>query len=155
MIARTSIIIESSIDEVFAYISNVENMPRWVSGVTRARLTSDGMRQGARFSADYTQGLRPAAIAFKVVEFEPPVRFSTKAERGPFAFPFRATLELRRLNGSTEVTNRVDSGPESIGSRLANLLFGPILRRTIRRRLHQELEALRAGITRGSATAVS
>ncbi len=148
MITRSSIIIERPIDEVFAYVSNVENMSRWVSGVNRVRLLSDRVRSGATFSADYAEGVRRAGIDFKVVEFEPPVRFATKSERGPFSFPFRGTLELKSLGDTTEVTNNVETGPESVAVRLADLLFGPLLRRGIRSRLQEELQALRAGITR-------
>ena len=148
MIARTSIVIERSIDEVFEYVSNVENMPRWVSGVSRVRLLSDKVKSGAKFSAEYAQGMRRAGIDFKVVEFEPPTRFTTKSERGPFSFPFKGTMELRAVGDATEVTNNVETGPESIATRLGSLLFGPVLTRSIRKRLQDELQALRASMTR-------
>lgn len=148
MIAKTSIIIERSIDEVFDFVSDVENMPRWVSGVSRVQLLSDKVKSGTRFSAEYAEGLRTSAIGFKVVEFEPPVRFATKSERGPFSFPFKGTMELRSVATGTEVTNNIETGPESVATRLASILFGPILRRSIRRRLQDELQALRASMTR-------
>ncbi len=148
MIAKSSILIERSIDEVFDYVSNVENMPRWVSGVSRVRLLSDKVKSGTKFSAEYAQGMRRSGIDFKVVEFEPPTRFSTKSERGPFSFPFKGTMELRAVGDSTEVTNNVETGPESVATRLASLLFGPIVKRSVRKRLQDELEALRASITR-------
>lgn len=148
MIAKTSIIIERSIDEVFDYVSDVENMPRWVSGVSRVQLLSDKVKSGTRFSAEYAEGLRRSAIGFKVVEFEPPVRFATKSERGPFSFPFKGTMELRSVATGTEVTNNIETGPESVATRLASILFGPILKRSIRRRLQDELQALRSSMTR-------
>ncbi len=150
MIAKTSIVIERSIDEVFAYVSNVENMPRWVSGVSRVKLLSDRVKAGARFTADYADGLRRSGIDFKVVEFEPPVRFTTKSELGPFSFPFRGTLELRSVGNATEVTTNVETGPDSLATRLVGVLFGPFLRRSTKRRLQEELQALRASITRSS-----
>ncbi len=148
MNTKTSILIDRPIDEVFAYVSNVENMPRWVSGVRRARLVSKKVKSGARFSADYAEGIRSAAINFKVVEFEPPVRFSATSERGPFSFPFRGTLEFRAVGDATEVTSNVETGPESVATRLANLLFGPMVRRGFQRRLQDELQALKASISR-------
>jgi len=148
MITKTSIIIERPIDEVFAYVSNVENMSLWVSGVHRVRLLSDKVKSGAVFTAEYAEGIRKAGIDFKVVEFEPPVRFVTESKRGPFSFPFRGTLEFRAVGDTTEVTNNIETGPESAAVRLANILFGPVLRRGFRRRLQDELQALRAGITR-------
>jgi uncharacterized membrane protein len=148
MIAKTSILIERSIDEVFEYVSNVENMPRWVFGVSRVKLLSDRVKSGARFTAEYAEGLRTSAIDFKVVEFEPPVKFTTTSERGPFSFPFRGTLELRQVGDATEVTTNVETGPESLATRLAGILFGPLLERSTRKRLQDELQALRASITR-------
>ena len=148
MIAKTSILIERSIDEVFEYVSNVENMPRWVSGVSRVKLLSGRVKSGARFTAEYAEGLRTSAIDFKVVEFEPPVKFTAKSERGPFSFPFRGTLELRQVGDATEVTTNVETGPESLASRLAGILFGPLLERGTRKRLQEELQALRSSITR-------
>ena len=130
----------------------VENMPRWVSGVSRVRLLSDKVKSGAKFSLDYAQGARRSAIDFKVVEFEPPVRFATKTVRGPFSFPFKGTLELRAVGDSTEVTNNVETGDESLSSRLANVVFGPILQRSVRRRLHDATGFASAGVSTGEAS---
>ncbi len=148
MKTKNSILIERPIDEVFAYVSNVENMPRWVSGVRRSRLLSKKLKAGARFSADYAEGVRSAAIDFKVVEFEPPVRFSASSERGPFSFPFKGTFEFRAVGDSTEVISNVETGEESLATRLADLLFGPLVRRGFQKRLQAELQALKAGVTR-------
>jgi hypothetical protein len=70
--------------------------------------------------------------------------------QGPFSFPFKGTFELRDVDGKTEVTNNVETGDESLSERLAALILGPFLSRSIRRRLDAELQALRAGITRTS-----
>ena len=148
MDTKNSIVIDRPIDEVFAYVSNVENMPRWVSGVRKVRLLSEKVKAGARFTAEYAHGVRNSAIDFKVAEFEPPVRFIATTERGPFSFPFRGTFEFRSLGDSTEVTSNVETGEESVATRLANLLFGPLVRRGFQRRLQDELQALKAGVTR-------
>ena len=148
MNTKNSIVIDRPIDEVFAYVSNVENMPRWVSGVKRVRLLSKKVKEGARFSAEYAQGVRSSAIDFRVVEFEPPVRFSTRSERGPFSFPFRGTFEFRAVGDATEVTSNIETGEESLATRLANILFGPLVRRGFQRRLQDELQALKASLTR-------
>ena len=148
MNTKTSIVIDRPIDEVFAYVSNVENMPRWVSGVRRVRLLSKKVKAGARFSAEYAQGVRNSAIDFQIVEFDPPRRFAATAERGPFSFPFRGTFEFRAVGDATEVTSNVETGEESLATRLANLLFGPIVRRGFQKRLQDELQALKASLSR-------
>ncbi|MCP3995306.1 MAG: hypothetical protein GY722_09605 [bacterium] len=148
MNTKNSIVIDRPIDEVFAYVTDVENMPRWVSGVRKVRLLSKKVKAGARFSAEYAQGMRNSAIDFKIAAFEPPVRFAATTERGPFSFPFRGTFEFRSLGDATEVTSNVETGDESIATRLANLLLGPLLRRGFQRRLQDELQALKVGVTR-------
>ena len=148
MNTRNSILIDRPIDEVFAYVSNVENMPRWVSGVRRVKLLSEKVKAGAHFSAEYAQGMRSSAISFRIVEFEPPIRFVTKSERGPFSFPFRGTFEFRSVGDSTEVISDVDTGDESVATRLANIVFGPLVRRGFQKRLQDELQALKASLTR-------
>lgn len=148
MSTKNSIVIDRPIDEVFAYVSNVENMPRWVSGVRRVRLLSKKIKAGARFSAEYVEGLRSSFIDFSIVEFDPPVRFVAKSERGPFSFPFRGTFEFRAVGDGTEVITDIDTGEESVGTRLANIFFGPLIRRRVNHRLQEELQALKAGISR-------
>ena len=146
MNTKNSIVIDRPIDEVFAYVSNVENMPRWVSGVRRVKLMSKKIKAGARFSAEYVEGIRSSFIDFSIAEFEPPVRFVAKSERGPFSFPFRGTFEFRSVPDGTEVITDIDTGEESVSTRLANIFFGPVIRRGVRRRLQEELQALKAGL---------
>jgi uncharacterized protein YndB with AHSA1/START domain len=147
MNTKNSIVINKPIDEVFAYVSDVANMPRWVSGVRKARLVSKKLKAGAKFTTEYVDGWRSARIDFSIVEFDPPRRFVTKSERGPFSFPFRGTFEFRAVDDGTEVTTDIETGGESLGNRLADLLFGPWVHRGFQRRLQAELQALRAGVT--------
>ena len=150
MIAEASILIERSVDQVFSFIANVENMPRWVSGVRRARLVSRELGEGARFVAEYVAGGRPSEIEFKVTSYAPPSEFATEADRGPFSF--RGWLELHAVDGKTEVVNRIDAGPDSLATRFVSLLLGPFLRHSMRSRLRRELEVLKKAIVGTSAT---
>jgi len=148
MIAQASILIERSIDQVFSFIANVENMPRWVSGVRRARMVSREIGEGAHFVAEYAAGLRPSEIDFRITSYAPNREFATEADRGPFSF--RGWLELHAIDGKTEVVNRIDAGPDSLATRFVSLVFGPFIRRSMRSRLRRELEVLKKAIV-GSA----
>ncbi len=144
MKATASITIEQPISEVFAFVTAVENMPRWVSGVRAARLTSHEMGKGARYALDYIQGWRSSEVEIEVTEYEPPRSFASKMARGPF--PFEGRLELREVERATEVTNVVEAEPDSVATRFATWLFGPLLRRSWAKRLVRELEQLRTAI---------
>ena len=144
MKATASITITRPIADVFTFVTDVENMPSWVSGVRAAKLQSREMGPGARYVLDYIRGWRPWEVEIEVTEFEPPSAFGSRMARGPF--PFEGRMELREVNSSTEVTNIIEAEPDSVSTRFASWLFGPVLRRSWARRLGRELEQLRSEI---------
>ena len=119
-------------------------MPRWVTGVSGARLSSAEMGAGARYVLDYVRGWRPSEVEIEVTEFEPPSTFGSRMARGPF--PFEGRMELREIDSATEVTNIIEDSPDSVSARFASWLLGPILRRSWAKRLVRELEQLRLAI---------
>ncbi len=144
MKATATVTIDRPIGEVFSYVTDVAEMPRWVSGVSAARLVSGEMGRGARYVLDYVQGWRPSEVEIEVTEFEPPRSFGSRSSRGPFAF--EGKMQLREAGSATEVTNIIEAGPDSLSTRVASWLLGPILRRSFTRRLARELEQLRDAI---------
>lgn len=141
----SSIRIDRTIEDVFEYVAEVRNLPRWVSGVSSARLLSPKMGKGARFVADYTSNRRKNVVEFEVSEFEAPNLLALEVARGPFAF--RGRLKLIRLNGSTEITNEIEADPDSLSARLASLTLGPLLHTKMKERLQRELMTLEQAIT--------
>jgi uncharacterized protein YndB with AHSA1/START domain len=80
-------------DEVFAYVSDLDKLAEWQSGVTGARRTSDGeLRVGA--TALVTRELLGQRIdaPLTVTEYEPPHRMAIGSEVS--GVKARATLEL-------------------------------------------------------------
>jgi carbon monoxide dehydrogenase subunit G len=140
-----SITIDQPKQAVFDFVADVENMPRWVSGVSAARLISPEMAMGARFEAQYRPAWRSDRIEFEVVSYDPPNSFCTRTRRGPFQF--EGCVSLADAGGGTTVTNTIEAGPDSLSTRLATMLFGPFLRRSMRRRLAGELTALEHAVT--------
>ncbi|MFQ5553733.1 MAG: SRPBCC family protein [Acidimicrobiia bacterium] len=142
--ASATVTIERPIGEVFSYVTDVEKMPGWMSGVRAARLVSKEMGRGARYVLDYIQGWRPSELEIEVTEFEPPRSFASRIFRGPFAYEGR--IELREVETATEVTNTIEAGPDSLSTRVVTWLLGPLLLRSFTRRLVVELEDLRRAI---------
>ena len=63
--------VHGPVEEAFAYASNVENMDRWMAGVSDARWTSGSDRgQGASFASKYTYFGRTSDITYEVTETE-------------------------------------------------------------------------------------
>ncbi len=145
MKATATISIPRPINEVFDFVTDVDNMPRWISGVSAARLRSKVMDKGARYVIDYVQGWRSSEMEIEVVDYERPRLFASRTSRGTFDYEGR--MELSGDASSTSITNIIEDAPDSLSTTVASALFGPILRRAHRRRLQKELEQLRSAIS--------
>ena len=141
MKATASISIDRPVDEVFDFVTNVENMPSWVSGVSGARMVSKAMEKGARYVLDYVAGWRSSEVEIEVVDYERPRVFASRISRGPFDYEGR--MELAGDSTSTSITNIIEDDPDSGASQIAAWVFGPLVRGARRRRMERELETLR------------
>lgn len=140
-----SITIPQRREDVFAFVSDVSNMPKWVTGVSAARMISPEMAVGARFECVYRPNWRNDRIELQVTSFDPPDSFCTKTSRGPFQA--EGCVSLESTPEGTVVTNTIEAGPDSLSTELAMLLFGPFLRRSMKRRLARELSALEQAVS--------
>jgi len=121
-IERT-ITIHRPVEEVFAYLSEVEHGPRYISGQREARKTSSGpMGIGTTFatSGKFLRG----RTACEVTEYEPNRRFAWKATSGA---PVATTWDFQPSGPSTRTTfTRVADAhglfrlPQSLLQELAN-----------------------------------
>lgn len=142
MQASASIDIDRPIGDVFEYVSDPYNMEAWVAGVSHVTLVDeDPSRAGARFESDYTYGGRTVRMAYEVTAFDPPERYATRGE-GPF--PFAGELRLEPTADGTRVTNSIDAASDGLFTSLMFTLLRPVARRTMGRRLREELESLRS-----------
>lgn len=142
--AKASVSITRPVGEVFDYVVDVANMPRWITGVRSARPVDTTMRVGARYLLEYMGGWRANELEVEVTEFDRPNVFASQISRGPFAF--EGTMTFTATDGGTDVTNSIEAGPDSLASRIATLLFGWFLRSSMSRRLQRELETLQRSI---------
>ncbi len=97
------IVIGADPSEVFAYISDLDRIAEWQTGVTEARRTSDGaMRVGA--TAQVTREIMGQRIEapLTVTEFAPPNRLAVESEvSGVRAL---ATLQVEPSGAESELT---------------------------------------------------
>ena len=107
--------------EVFAYLAQFENIPKWNYAIAETqKVTSEPVGVGARFRQLRTLPSR-SEEEFEVVEFEPDRRLSIDGDLGPFHG--RLTYDLDGAGGTTTLTNTVDlqaSGPLSLVANLAS-----------------------------------
>jgi carbon monoxide dehydrogenase subunit G len=100
--AELTIEIARSPEDVFAYLTDVSNLPAWQSGVYGAELVGGGEpRGGARISESRHLLGRELHTTLEIVEYEPPRLFSLRALDGPV--PFAVRHELEPVAGGTRV----------------------------------------------------
>jgi hypothetical protein len=98
-----TIAIERRRDEVFAYLTDFENLPAWNYAISRtSRLGTGPVGVGARYTQTRTIP-RPAEEAFEVTVFTPPYHLAIQGVLGPFEA--ESAYELEDADGSTVLTN--------------------------------------------------
>jgi uncharacterized membrane protein len=133
--ASNSVVIHRPAADVFAFLADGENNPRWRSGVIDIRRKA-GDGQGAV----YEQGVkgpfgRRVAADYEVTDFEPSRRLAFRAIAGPVR-P-EGSYELEDADGGTRVTFTLRFTPHGFSR-----LMAPMVARTMRAEVDQ-LDRLR------------
>ena len=96
--------INRPIEEVFAYLSEIERQPEWVSTLSESRKTSEGpagpgttYRQVSKFLG------RRMDLECEITAYEPPTVYAFRARTGPTHMEMRFTLTSEGPN-TTQVT---------------------------------------------------
>jgi Polyketide cyclase / dehydrase and lipid transport len=133
-----AIVVDRHIEDVFAYVADPLNDPRWCAKVLAVeQLDGDGPGPGARYEVLHRPSrLRPPRrMHYSCVEWEPPVRLGWLEEDG--ADVIRVTYELEEVWTATRLTQRDDP---HLG---APRLLHPLLRIGIGRDVAGQLQSLR------------
>lgn len=121
----TSVEIDHPIDEVFTYLSDLDNAPEWSAGLVEVRHDGD-LRPGATGTDVRTMGRKQVDMPWTVTLFDPP-RHMVFTYGGPFPATAAFILEETQTSG-TRLTCRTDM-------RLPGLyrLVGPLISREARK----------------------
>lgn len=99
-----SIVINRPVEEVFAFLSNPENNPKWSSLTKEVQITSAGpIGMGTTYRSVATFLGRRIESDVKFTEYEPNRSFAQKSTSGPVPVENRVTFE--RVEGGTQVTS--------------------------------------------------
>lgn len=135
---ETSIVVNRPIEEVAAYLSRLENDPRWRSEWVDAESASDGSLGVGTTTILYGQfwGRRPRAV-YAVSRYEPTELTEWRTVSGPLPLTFRRAF--RAVDGGTQVTFGYDAKPNVVLK-----LLEPLIIRMGKRQLTGDLPRLRA-----------
>jgi carbon monoxide dehydrogenase subunit G len=124
-------------EDVFAYLTDVSNLPAWQSGVHEAEVVGGGEpRAGARISESRHFLGREIHTTLEIFEYEPPRLFSLRALDGPVPFTVRHALEVAA--GGT----RLAVGAEGEAALLPGFAEGMVTRR-VEKQFRKDFERLK------------
>jgi uncharacterized membrane protein len=126
--------------EVFDYLEDVENNPKWLRGMISAQWTTEPpVRVGSRYEQLAKFMGKQIRTSFEVVAHEPPKKITISSREGS-SFPITVTRAVEPLDArGCRVTETVDSEPGGF-YRIAQ----PILRVLVRRTIGRDYKRLKA-----------
>ncbi|MDP3061692.1 MAG: SRPBCC family protein, partial [Chloroflexota bacterium] len=143
--ATAEISVNRPIEDVWAFLSDVRSMERWVTGVSGARQSADGpLAIGSSVESKYQYAGKTHDLKYVVAALEAASRLTLKATSGPF--PLVWSVELRRSGGGTLVRNTVNAGADSFTTGVTFLLLWPLFRLGMKRGIRKDLERLKAAL---------
>ncbi|MEJ1109600.1 MULTISPECIES: SRPBCC family protein [unclassified Kribbella] len=104
-----TITIDRPLSQVFAYLADLENLPRWnyAIGATR-KITAGPVDVGSRYLQTRTIPVHTEE-QLEIIEFEPDHRLTIRGSLN--SLPAQVTYTLRAEEGATFLTNTVDLQP--------------------------------------------
>jgi carbon monoxide dehydrogenase subunit G len=102
--AEVVVDIDRSPEDVYAYLTDVSNLPKWQSGVYSAR------REGSQIHESRHMLGRELATTLEIEEEDPPRVFALRAVNSPVPFSVRHELEPSGGGTRLTVTGEGDSG---------------------------------------------
>jgi uncharacterized protein YndB with AHSA1/START domain len=108
---KNTVTIRRPVEEVFAFLAEFENVPRWNHAIESTTKTSSGPVGVGSAYRQIRSEPRRSEESFEVTVFEPARRLAIEGEIGPFHA--RAEYLLEPIEGATRLTNAVELEPSS------------------------------------------
>ena len=135
-----SVVIERPPEEVFAYVTDPQNLPEWAEVIREVRRETEGPpKAGERYTVALDIGFlgRRWEHSFEVTAYEPPRRYSDRRNiGGPFQDEHTYTFE--EAGGGTRLSLAMEAHPGGFFR-----ITGPLLEQAIQRQVRKELGTLK------------
>ncbi len=142
MTITSTIIVRRHRDDVWSFLTDLHNTPRWDRSIARATQVSDGpIGPGAIVETTSPGGKRQS---FRITVFERPRLLTFRLLRSPLFTSADLTFSLEDTDAGTRVTHEIHMRARPL---LAMVL--PVLRLISRRALSTDLEFLRRSLEEG------
>lgn len=145
MRATAETVVNRPNEQVWAFISDVKSMERWVTGVSDVKAPADGkLAAGATFQSAYRYAGHTHEVTYSVTAFAPGKRIAIRSIQGPF--PFKWEVGLEPAGDGTRVRHTVDAGADSLVTAIMFAVMWPLMRYGMRRGLRKDLERLKEAL---------
>ena len=123
--------VDRPVDEVFAFVAEMENEPQWHTDIVKAeRLTEGAVREGTNYRIEFRpRPMSPSEGTVEIVEFEPNRRIVSRADMGNMK-P-KVTNLFEAANGGTDVTRRIQVETSGLMGLMSPLMKGMVHRRNV------------------------
>ena len=130
--------VERPVDEVFAFVADMENEPQWHTDIVEAeRLTEGEVGEGTNFRVQFRpQPMSPSEGKIEIVEFQPDRRIVSRSDMGNMKPELTHVFE--EVDGGTRVTRRIQIETSGLMT-----LMSPLMKVMVRRRNADFLENLK------------
>ena len=132
-----SVVIKRPVDQVFAYVTNIKNLPQWESAILEAEQTSPGqMGIGTTFRGANRAMCRRMVWTSKVTEYEPNKKWGETISSGSMLIEEHLTFDP--ADGGTKFTILYDM---KVGGFLK--LLSPMVVSSMRKEIKKSLSNLK------------
>jgi carbon monoxide dehydrogenase subunit G len=134
---KNRVTIRRTAEEVFAFLADFENVPRWNYAIASTTKVSPGPVGVGTVYRQIRSIPSRAEEGFEVTVFQPGRRLAVEGEIGPFHA--RVSYLLESLGNATRLTNDIELEPSSTLTRL----LAPLAVSRVKAAVAQNLEELR------------
>jgi carbon monoxide dehydrogenase subunit G len=135
---ENSVAIDRPVEEVFEYLTIIENLADWMGPIVEAKQTSPNpVTLGSTGEVKAKFLGRRMEVPTEITAWNPPQSFSAHNAGGPFPITFHYTLTSE--GGGTRVSVITEAEPGGF-FRVA----APVLEQLVKRQAHNDLETLKA-----------
>ena len=143
MRVSAEVVIERPMQAVWEWAADPRHWQQWQGDVAATETVGD------RITTHSAYGGQTDVAVFDIVESTPPRRQVVRSASGPYRF--EGVLELFEDVGGTRVRQTATAGPADALTRVVFALAGPLVRRSMRRRVAAQLARLKEMTELGAA----